>query len=321
MTRRELIRVASGALIAWPFALRAQQSSKLLIGYLDGSGLNRWFDAFQDGLADLGYVHGKTVIVERRSAGGQAARLAQLAAELLQLQPNVIVASTTAATFAARNITTTIPIVFAYATDPVGLGIVASLARPGGNITGQTNQAPGLGGKRLELLHEIRPGPRLGVVWTPSFAANHADFREIQSAAAALGVSLVSFEVTQPDDIEAAFKGAAETVTGAAVLSGPLIFAQRDRVVKAAAKHSVPAIYYDAEYAESGGLIAYGPDLAALHHSAATFVDKILKGMKPEDIPIEQPTRFKLVVNVKVAKELGLTIPSTLLVRADEVIE
>ncbi|MFL5219183.1 MAG: ABC transporter substrate-binding protein, partial [Microvirga sp.] len=285
-------------------------------------GLPPWYAAFEGGLNDLGYVQGRAIAIEHRSAAGQAERLPALAAELVSLQPKVIVTSGSPAAVAASKATATIPIVFTFATDPVGLGLVASLARPGGNITGQSNQGPGLVGKRLQVLAEMVPGAsRFAVVWTPSFAANHADFGEMQKAAATLGLVLQSLEVTRPSGFDAAFKEAATRTSGVAVLSGPLIFAHREPVVAAAARHKVPAIYYDAEYAEAGGLVSYGPSLVGLHRSAAVFVDKILKGEKPADLPVEQPTRFKLVVNMKTAKALGLMVPPALLVRADEVIE
>jgi putative tryptophan/tyrosine transport system substrate-binding protein len=319
--RREFITAIGGA-VAWPLAARAQQPAMPVIGYLDGSGLPRWFEAFQRGLNDLGYVQGRTIAIEVRSAAGQAKQLPELAAELVHLQPKVIVASGSPAAIAARNVTATIPIVFTFATDPVGLGLVASLARPGGNITGQSNQGAGLVGKRLQLLAEMVPGAsRFGAIWTPSFAANHFDFQEMQAAAVALRLVLDSLEVTRLEDFDAAFKEAAARSGGVAVLSGPLIFTHRDLVVAAAARHKVPAMYYDAEYAEAGGLASYGPSLLDLHRSTAVFVDKILKGAKPTDLPIEQPTRFKLVVNMKAANTLGLTLPPTLLARADEVIE
>ncbi len=253
MRRRELIALL-GSAIAGPLAARAQQPATPVIGYLDGSGLPHWYEAFKHELNDLGHVQGRTI--------------------------------------------------------------------PGGNITGQSNQAAGLVGKRLQLLAEMMPGvSHFGVVWTPSFTANHADFGEMQEAAATLRLVLNSFEVTRPSDFDAAFREAAARTRGVAVLSGPLIFMHRERVVAAAAQHKVPAIYYDAEYAESGGLLSSGPNLLALHRSAAVFVDKILKGARPADLPVEQPTRFRLVVNLKTAKALGLAIPPTILVRADEVIE
>ena len=323
MNRRENVFafvVLGGTAVAWPFAARAQQQQLPVIGYLDSSGVPKWFDAFQNGLTDLGYVQGRTIAIESRSAAGRASRLADLAAELVRLQPKVLVASGSAAAAAAKSATATIPVVFTFATDPVALGLVASLARPGGNVTGQSNQAPGLVGKRIQVLAEVLPGvSHFGVVWSPS--STQVDFREIQAAAVTLRLVLDSFEVTQPDDIDAAFKKAANRTSGVAVLSGPLIFTHRERVVAAAARHKVPAIYYDEEYSESGGLVSYGPSVLGLHRSAAIFVDKMLKGAKPGDLPVEQPTRFELVVNRKTAKAMGLTIPQSVILRADRLIE
>ena len=312
--------VLGGAAAAWPFAVRAQRQGMPLIGYLDSSGLPGWFEAFQHGLNDLGYVQGRTISIESRSAAGQARRLPDLAAELVRLQPKVIVASGSAAAVVAMKATATIPIVFTFATDPIALGLVASLARPGGNVTGQSNQAKGLVGKRLQILAEVLPRvSHFGVVWSP--ASTQVDFGEIQAAAVTLRLALDSFEVTRPEDIDAVFKKAANQTGGVAVLSGPLIFTHRERVADAAARHKVPAIYYDAEYSESGGLFSYGPSLLGLHRSAAVFVDKILKGANPGDLPIEQPTRFELVVNLKTAKVLELTVPQAIILRADRVIE
>src|SRR3954453_3416310 len=277
MRRRSFV-VALGA-AAWPHITHAQQATMPLIGYLDSSGLPHWYQAFKQGLEDLGFVQHQTIAIEMRSAAGEAERLPALAAELVKLQPKVVVASGSPATVALRKATASIPIVFTFATDPISLGLVASLAHPGGNVTGQSNQSPGLVGKRLQLLSEIVPGAsRFGVVWTPSFSANRADVREMQEAATALGLSLDSFELRRPSDLDAVFSQAATRTSAVAVLSGPLIFARREEVVSAAARHKVPAIYYDAEYAESGGLASYGPSLVELHRSAALFVEKILKG-------------------------------------------
>ncbi|HXO70349.1 MAG TPA: ABC transporter substrate-binding protein, partial [Bradyrhizobium sp.] len=321
MKRREFLG-GLGAAAAWPLAARGQQHAIPVVAYLDGSGVPRWFEAFQLGMSDLGYVQGRTISIELRDAVGQAKRLPELAAELVALQPKVLVASGSPAAIAARNASATIPIVFTFATDPVGLGLVASLARPGGNVTGQSNQGEGLVGKRLQLLAEMVPGAsRFAAVWAPSFAASQADLREMQAAAVALGLVLDSLEVTRPEDLDAAFRQAAANSHGVVVLSGPLIFTNRDLVVAAAARHKVPAIYYDEEYSEPGGLVSYGPSLSDLHRSAAVFVDKILKGAHPNDLPVEQPTRFKLVVNMRAANSLGFTMPQTLLVRADAVIE
>ncbi len=312
--------VLGGAAVAWPFAGRAQQQRLPVIGYLDSSGLPRWFEAFQNGLVDQSYVLGRTIAVELRSAVGEASRLPALAAELVRLQPRVIVASGSAAAAAAKNATATIPIVFAFSTDPVALGLVASLARPGGNVTGLSNQAPGLVGKRLQLLAEVLPGvSHIGIVQGPGTTG--VDFPEIQAAAVKLRLTLDSFEVPQPDDIDAVFKKAAERTGGVAVLSGPLIFAHRARAAAAAARHKVPAIYYDEAYTESGGLVSYGPSLRGLHRNAAVLVDKILKGAKPSDLPVEQPTKFELIVNLRSARALGLKIPQSVLVRADQIIE
>jgi len=301
---------------------QAQRTTVPLIAYLDSSGVKPWYEAFRQGLSDLGYSDGQSIAIEHRSADGQADRLPALAAELLSLKPKVIVTSGSPAAIAARNATETIPIVFTFATDPIGIGLIKSLAHPGGNVTGQSNQSPGLVGKRLQILAELVPGSsNFGIVWSPSFLANHADYAEMKQAAATLNLTLTSLEVVRPADFDNAFKEAATRTSGVAVLSGPLIFARREAVVAAAARHRVPAIYYDAEYAQSGGLAAYGPSLVGLHRRAAVFVDRILKGEKPADLPVEQPTRFSLVMNAKAARALGFTFPPALLVRADEVIE
>jgi putative ABC transport system substrate-binding protein len=322
MRRRDFLAALGAATAMWPTAPRAQPSTVPLIAYLDSSGVKPWYEAFRLGLSDLGYSEGQSIAIEHRSADGQADRLPALAIELASLKPKIIVTSGSPATVAARKATETIPIVFTFATDPVGLGLIASLAHPGGNVTGQSNQAPGLVGKRLQILAELVPGvSNFGIVWSPSFLANHADYAEMQQAAATLNLTLTSLEVTRPADFDAVFKEAATRTSGVAVLSGPLIFAHREPVVAAAARHKVPAIYYDGEYAQSGGLVAYGPSLVGLHRRAAVFVDKILKGEKPADLPVEQPTRFSLVVNAKAAKALGFTFPPALLIRADEVIE
>ena len=291
------------------------------IGYLETFATPEYAEALRRGLSELGYVENRTIIIERRSASGRAERLPDLAADLVRLQPQVIVASGPPAVIAAKNATATIPIVMANGADPVGLGLVASLARPGGNVTGLSNLAMDLGGKRLELLAEIVPGlSRVGVVWNPAEASQFA-YRELQAAAVASGLSLESFAVTRPEDIDAAFQAAAARAGGVAVLNSPIVGGYREVVVAAAARHKVPAIYYDTEQATAGGLISYGANRSDLHRRAALYVDKILKGAKPADLPVEQATKFELVVNLKTAKALGLTIPELFLQRADEVIE
>src|SRR5215213_1466720 len=221
MNRREFIAGVAGA-VGWPRGALAQTSTIPVIGYVDASGVPRWFEAFQRGLEDLRYVQGRTIHIERREAAGQAKRLPELAAEVVRLQPKVIVASGSPAAIAARNATSSIPIVFTFATDPVGLGLVASLARPGGNVTGQSNQGAGLVGKRLQLLSEMVPNAsRFSVIWTPTFKTNHFDLQEMQATAAELRLTLHPIEVTRPEDFDAAFRTAAETSQAVAVLSGP----------------------------------------------------------------------------------------------------
>lgn len=322
MKRREFLGTLAGAAASWPLASGAQQRGLPIVAFLDGGGIAGWFEAFRQGLAERGYVSGRSVVIEFRSAAGRSDRLPDMAVDLVRLQPQIIVASGSSAAIAARNATSSIPIVFAYATDPVELGLVASLARPGGNVTGQSNQAPGLVGKRLQLLAEILPdASRFGAIWAPSFAANNADFREMQAAADELKFRLDSFEVRTPDDFDPAFEKAAAQTRGAVVMSGPLIFSNRDRIIAVAARHRLPSIYYDAEYAEAGGLISYGPSHIDLHRSAAVFVDNILKGVKPGELPVTQPTRFRLNVNMKAAHAIGFNIPAAVLARADDVIE
>jgi putative ABC transport system substrate-binding protein len=293
------------------------------IGYLQTNATVGWFEAFQRGLSELGYVENRTIIIERRSAAGQIERLPDLAAELVRLQPRVIVASTPPAALAAKNATATIPIVIANAGDPVGLGLAASLARPGGNVTGLSNLAAGLGAKRLELLAEIVPGlSRVGVIWEPDGGEGpQLAYRELQAARAALHLEIESFEVARPGDFDDAFKAAAARVGGVAVLNSTLVTSYREIVIAAAARHKVPTIYYNTEEVEVGGLISYGASGTDMHRRAAIFVDKILKGAKPADLPVEQASKFELVINLKTAKALGITIPRSFLLRADEVIE
>lgn len=322
MRRRDFSAVL-GAAAAWPFGVHGQPTrGRSIVGYLDGSDVPRWFEAFRSGLAELGYRENQSIVIERRSMAGSTQPLPEMAAELVHLNPPVIVASGSRPALALKSATTTIPIVVAFATDPVGMGLVASLARPGGNITGLSNMGGGLMSKRLELLAELVPGlSRVGVVWSPSLLMNQMDFRETQAAAVALNLTLVSFGVAQVEQFDSAFEQAKGRTEAVAVLSGPLAFANREVIVAAAARHKVRAIYYDAEYTTAGGLVSYGPSLRKLHHRAAVFVDKILKGAKPADLPVEQPSTFELVINAKVAKASGFAIASPLLARADEVIE
>ncbi len=321
LARALVLAVATSA--GAPTLAVAQVSSGISrIAYLDGSDVPRWFEGFRRGLSDLGYVEGRNITIERRSADGQGGRLASLADEVVKLEPQVIVASGSRPALAARNATSTIPIVIAFATDPVGLGLVSSLARPGGNVTGLSNLGADLMIKRLELLAELVPGlQRVGVVWAPRVRDHQLDYRVLQSAATDLNLPIESFEVDRREDYDSAFMAASKRVSAVVVLSGPLAFANRDAIVAAAARHKVVSIYYDAEYAMSGGLISYGPGLASLHRRAAAYVDRILKGAKPQDLPVELPTLFDLSINLATARALGLAIPPALLARADDVVD
>lgn len=321
MRRRDFLTILSSAAML-PLAARAQQQALPVIGYLEGLAGFGWAEAFHRGLSNLGYVPNLTVIIEQRSAAGQTGRLPVLAAELVDLQPKVIVASSPPAVLAAKNATTTIPIVMAFSNDPVALGLVSSLARPGGNVTGLSNLSAGLMGKRLELLSELVPNlSRVGVILDSANAGSQANYRQLREAAIPLRLALDAFDVKRPQDFDATFRVAAEQVRGVAVLNNPMVLTNYGIVVAAAARHKVPTIYFDTEVAEAGGLISYGANTLDLHRRAAVYVDKILKGAKPADLPIEQPTKFTLAVNVRTAKALGIKIPQSILVRADEVIE
>src|SRR3954470_4018173 len=261
--------------------------------------------------------------MEWKLADNGDALMPAFAADLVRLQPDVIVVRGESAARAARTATSTIPIVIALASDPVGAGLVASLARPGGNVTGLVNISPLLSGKRLELLTQAAPGlSRVAAFTDPSEQARVNDLRETEAAARALGLQLLALEARGPGDFEAAFAAAvAERAEGLVVFAGPLNSSQRSRIIEFTAKQRLPAIYALREYADAGGLMAYGPNYQDLHRRAATYVDKILKGAKPADLPIEQATKFNLVINRRAAEALGLTIPGSILARADEVIE
>lgn len=325
MRRREFVTLLGGAALAFPpasDALAQTPSGTPRIGYLDTIAALRRFEAFRRGLSELGYVEGRTIIIERRSGAGQAVQLSEMAAELVRLQPRVIVASGPPATLAAKNTTASIPIVITNANDPVGLGLVASLGRPGGNITGLSSLSTGLMGKRLELLAEMVPGlSRIGVIWRPGDEGNEIDYRELHEAAVTLRLALDSFGVTRPGDFDAAFQAAGARTGGVIMMSSAMANTHREIVVAAAARHKVVTIYYGLEFAEAGGLMSYGANVSDLHRRAAVFVDKILKGARPADLPVEEPTRFELVVNLKTTKALGIAIPQSILVRIDDVIE
>jgi putative ABC transport system substrate-binding protein len=284
-------------------------------------------EAFRQGLRDLGYVVGSNVVIEYRDAAGKADRFSALAAELVALQVDVIVtAGSTPSALAAKRATRTIPVVFVATGDPVGSGLVTSLARPGGNITGPSSLTPALAGKCLELLKQTVPGvSRVAVLWQPGGMGERSEKDMLQGAevaAQALGVRLHFAEAKGPADFDRVFS----EMTGArasalTVLPSVVFSAERRRLVELAAKNRLPAVYPWREAVDAGGLMSYGPNNADLFRRAATYVDKILKGAKPADLPVEQPTKFELVVNLKAAKALGLTIPPSVLVRADEIIQ
>ncbi len=328
MERRTFLGMMAGSLLAAPLAAEAQPVAKVpRIGYLalNPTANPHLHEAFRQGLRDLGYVEGRNVVIESRDAEGKPERLPALAAELVALKVDVLVAQPTVAALAAKQATRTLPIVFPVA-DPVSSGLVTSLARPGGNLTGLSILAPEMVGKGLELLKQAVPGvSRVAVLWDPgAFPERTAkDMRkEVKVAARALGVRLQFIEARGPDDFDRAFSEMTRARAGAlTVLGGSMLFSERKRLVDLAAKNRLPAVYPWREGVDAGGLMAYGPNVADLFRRAATYVDKILKGAKPGDLPIEQPTKFELVINLKTAKALGLTIPRSLLQRADQVIE
>jgi putative tryptophan/tyrosine transport system substrate-binding protein len=328
VTRRAFIGTLAGGLLAAPLTPGAQQAAKIpRIGYLavQPAANPHLHEAFRQGLRDLGYVEGRNVVIEYREAEGKPERLPALAAELVALKVDVIVAQPTVAAMAAKQATRTLPIVFPVA-DPVTSGLVTSLARPGGNVTGLTNVAPDLVGKGLELLKQAVPGvSRVAGLWQPGALPERTTkdmLKEAEVAARALGVRLQFVEARGLDDFDRAFSEMTRARAGAlTVLGGSVFFSERRRLVDLVAKNRLPAVYPWREGVEAGGLMAYGPDLADLFRRAATYVDKILKGAKPADLPVQQPTKFELVINLKTAKALGLTIPPSLLQRADQVIE
>jgi putative ABC transport system substrate-binding protein len=328
-TRRKFLGTLASGLLAAPLAAEAQQAAKVArIGYLatNLTATPNLHEAFRQGLRDLGYVEGRNLVIEYRSAEGKLERLPALAAELVSLKVDVIVAPNTVAALAAEQATGTLPIVFAVAADPVASGLVTSLARPGGNVTGLSILAPELVGKRLELLKQTVSGvSRVAVLWQPGAMGERIDkdmLKDAEGAARALGVRLQVVEARGPDDFDRAFSEMTRARAGAlTVLGSTLFLIERRRLVDLAAKYRLPAVYSWREGVDAGGLMSYGPNFADLHRRAATYVDKILRGAKPADLPVEQPAKFELVINLKTAKALGLTIPPSVLGRADEVIQ
>jgi putative ABC transport system substrate-binding protein len=325
-----VIAVLALSLLAAPLAAEAQQAAKVArIGYLSTNlAANPHIqEAFRQGLRDLGYVEGRNVVIEYRDAEGKPERLPALAAELVALKVDVIVAAAgNHLALAAKQATRTLPIVFAAVTDPVAIGLVTSLARPGGNVTGTSVLSPELVGKRLELLTQAVPGvSRVAVLWLPGALGERTEkdmLKEADVAARALGVRLQFVEARGPADLDRAFSDMTRARAGAlTVLPSNMFLREHRRLVDLAAKHRLPAVYTVKEYVDAGGLMAYGPNLADVVRRAATYVDRILKGAKPGDLPVERPKKFELVINLKTARTLGLTIRPSVLSRADQIIE
>jgi len=324
MGRKIIILLLVTMALAPVHLVEAQQAKKVpLVGILTPDPVSariNLFEAFKKGLREVGYVEGQNIGIEVRSAEGKRDRLPTVASELVRLKVDVILTSTTPAIQAAKQATTTIPIV-AISTDPVGSGLVASLARPGGNITGLSLLGPEINGKQLELLKETLPKvKRVAFVGNPASVAFALRFKEVEIAGRELGLQTQSVEVRSPNELERALESATREQAGALIVPSSISNAYRRQIVDFAAKNQLPAIYDESESVEAGGLMSYGANLPDLFRRAATYVDKILKGRKPSDLPVEQPTKFELIINLKAAKQIGLTIPPNVLARADKVI-
>jgi putative tryptophan/tyrosine transport system substrate-binding protein len=326
MRRREFITLAGGA-AAWPLGARAQQLAKVpRVGFMGNSSEAleaNLVGPFREGLREAGYQEGRNIIVEYRWAEGKYDRFPALVAELLAAKVDVIVTAGTPAAFAVKNATTMVPLVMVAVGDPVGTGLVPNLARPGGNLTGLSSIAPDLEGKRLELLREVVPGlAHVGVFFNPSNLFHTVSMQQARAAAAALGIRLLPLTVGVSQDLDAAFAGILKEKPDALlVLADRVYLHERNRMMEFALRHRLPNANAHKEMVEAGGLMSYGPSYEDMHRRAADYVDRILKGAKPGDLPIQQPTKFDLKVNLKSAKALGIDVSPTLLARADEVIE
>ena len=328
MDRRAFLGTLAGGLLAAPRASEAQQPAMVArLGILGaGSAAGARLEAFIQGLRDLGYVEGRNLVIEYRNHEGKEERLPALASELVALKVDVILAVSTVPALAAKKVTRTLPIVFAAAADPVTSGLVTSLARPGGNVTGMSALAPELVGKCLELLKQAVPRvSRVAVLWQPGAPDERTDkdmLKEAEAASRTLGVRLQAVKARGPEDVDRALSDVTKARADALiVLTSVMFISERRRLVGLAAKNRLPTVYPQRDFVDVGGLMSYGPNGPDLFRRAATLVDKILKGAKPADLPVEQPTKFELVINLKTAKALGLTIPPSVLGRADEVIQ
>jgi putative ABC transport system substrate-binding protein len=325
MKRREFITILGGV-AAWSVTARAQQRAKIArIGFLRyASPHEKQFNAFRNGLRALGYVEGQNIVIEQRYAAGALDRLGELAADLVRLDMDVIVVDGSRTAMAAKAATRAVPVVFSLASDPVAEGLAASMARPGGNLTGLTlSVGYQLAGKRVEMLKDIKPDiSRLAVLAQPDNLTTRPYLLEVEKACAVLGLIMRTFEARSLDDLPRAFAAMMEwRADGLTTLPDGLLFSQRARIVTLALDSKLAAVHPEAEFVQAGGLVSYGPSLADLFRRAASYVDKILKGTKPAELPIEQPSKFELVVNLEAARTLGLTINREFLLRADEVIE
>jgi putative tryptophan/tyrosine transport system substrate-binding protein len=325
MRRREFITLLGSGAAAWPLAASAQPIKKATVGFLGAStpaSAEQWVAAFAQRLRELGWIEGRTIAIEYRWAEGRNERMAEIAAEFVRAKADVIVAQGTQATLAAKSATSALPIVFALPGDPVGSGLVTSLAQPGGNVTGLSSQVPELAGKRIDLLREIVPAlRRLAIMINVSNTANMRETQEIPAAARAGGLDVVSFEIGRTADIAAAFAAFKGTVDALYVAPDAFLNTNRIRINTLALAARLPTMYGARENVEAAGLISYGPSFTDLFRRAGDYVDQILRGAKPADLPVQQPIKFELVVNLITAMALGLEVPSTLLARADEVIE
>jgi len=326
MKRREFITLLGGATAAWPLAARAQQPAMPLVGFAVSGSAGVWrptLVAFEDGLKESGYLAGQNVAVEYRFAEGQFDRFPSLLSDLIRRKAAVLVTTSVAGALAAKRATSTIPHVFSVGDDPVKAGLVTSLNRPGGNSTGVYQFATGLEGKRLGLLHELVPkAATLAVLLHPNFASFESQLRDVREAAARLGVQLVVLRANAESDFDAAFATLVQQRAGALlVCASPFFNARRQQLVALAARHSVPAIYEWRDFAATGGLMSYGTVLADAYRQTAVYAGRILKGVKPADLPVVQSTKFEFVINLNTAKALGLEVPPMLSARADELIE